>query len=40
MQGAAFETYMKKVGAWMGLCFAASAMNDLGVKKNWDWHYR
>ena len=38
-QRAAFQYYMEHGGAWMGFHFAAFAMNDSGVKQNWDWYH-
>lgn len=37
---AAFESYMKSGGAWMGFHFAAFALNNSGVKQNWDWYHQ
>jgi hypothetical protein len=37
---AAFETYRKNGGAWIGFHFAASAMNDSGVKQNCDCYHQ
>ena len=36
---AAFENYMEHGGAWIGFHFAAFAMNDSGVKQDWDWYH-
>jgi hypothetical protein len=38
-QRAAFQKYMENGGAWMGFHFAAFAMNNSGVKQNWDWYH-
>lgn len=38
-QRAAFENYMQHGGAWMGFHFSAFAMNDSGVKEDWDWYH-
>jgi len=38
-QRQAFQDYMDHGGAWMGFHFAAFAMNDSGVKQNWDWYH-
>jgi hypothetical protein len=36
---AAFENYMDHGGAWIGFHFSAFAMNDSGVKEDWDWYH-
>jgi hypothetical protein len=36
---AAFQEYMEHGGAWIGFHFSAFAMNDSGVKENWDWYH-
>jgi len=36
---AAFENYMEHGGAWIGFHFSAFAMNDSGVKEDWDWYH-
>ncbi len=38
-QRAAFETYMKNGGAWMGFHFAAFALTPSAVPQNWDWYH-
>jgi hypothetical protein len=38
-QRVAFQNYMEHGGAWMGFHFAAFAMNDSGVKEDWDWYH-
>ncbi|RYF74688.1 MAG: ThuA domain-containing protein, partial [Cytophagaceae bacterium] len=37
-QRAAFETYMKKGGGWMGFHFAAFALTPSTYPQNWDWY--
>lgn len=38
-QRAAFETYMKNGGAWMGFHFAAFALTSSAFPQNWDWYH-
>jgi len=38
-QRAAFETYMKNGGAWMGFHFAAFALTPSSFPQNWDWYH-
>jgi hypothetical protein len=38
-QRAAFETYMKNGGAWMGFHFAAFALTPSAFPQNWDWYH-
>jgi hypothetical protein len=38
-QRAAFETYMKNGGGWMGFHFAAFALTPSSVPQNWDWYH-
>lgn len=38
-QRAAFETYMKNGGAWMGFHFAAFALTPSTYPQNWDWYH-
>lgn len=38
-QRAAFETYMKNGGAWMGFHFAAFALSQSAYPQNWDWYH-
>ncbi len=38
-QRAAFETYMKNGGAWMGFHFAAFALTPSAIPQNWDWYH-
>ena len=38
-QRAAFETYMKKGGAWMGFHFSAFALSPSAYPQNWDWYH-
>ena len=38
-QRAAFETYMKSGGAWMGFHFAAFALANSSYPQNWDWYH-
>ncbi|RYF76841.1 MAG: ThuA domain-containing protein, partial [Cytophagaceae bacterium] len=38
-QRAAFETYMKKGGSWMGFHFAAFALTPSTYPQNWDWYH-
>lgn len=38
-QRAAFETYMKNGGAWMGFHFAAFALANSSYPQNWDWYH-
>ena len=38
-QRAAFQKYMENGGAWLGFHFSAFAMNDSGVKEDWDWYH-
>jgi hypothetical protein len=37
-QRAAFESYMKRGGAWMGFHYAAFALTPSAVPANWDWY--
>jgi len=36
---AAFETYMKNGGAWMGFHFAAFALENSTYPQDWDWYH-
>src|SRR6516164_6932172 len=38
-QRAAFETYMKNGGAWMGFHFAGFALTPSDFPENWDWYH-
>ncbi len=38
-QRAAFETYIKNGGAWMGFHFAAFALTPSAFRQNWDWYH-
>jgi hypothetical protein len=38
-QRAAFETYMKNGGAWMGFHFAGFALTPSAYPQNWDWYH-
>ena len=38
-QRAAFETYIKNGGAWMGFHFAAFALTPSAIKQDWDWYH-
>jgi hypothetical protein len=38
-QRAAFETYMKNGGAWMGFHFSAFALSPSSYPQNWDWYH-
>jgi len=38
-QRAAFETYMKNGGGWMGFHFAAFALTPSDFPENWDWYH-
>ncbi|WP_375446646.1 ThuA domain-containing protein [uncultured Fibrella sp.] len=38
-QRAAFETYMKQGGGWMGFHFAAFALTPSTYPQNWDWYH-
>jgi hypothetical protein len=38
-QRAAFETYMKNGGAWMGFHFSAFALSPSAYPQNWDWYH-
>lgn len=38
-QRAAFETYMKNGGAWMGFHFAGFALTPSDYPQNWNWYY-
>jgi hypothetical protein len=38
-QRAAFETYMKNGGGWMGFHFAAFALTPSDFPQNWDWYH-
>ncbi|GAB4027756.1 ThuA domain-containing protein [Spirosoma koreense] len=38
-QRAAFETYMKNGGAWMGFHFAAFALTPSKYPQNWNWYH-
>lgn len=38
-QRAAFETYMKNGGAWMGFHFSAFALSPSAFPQNWDWYH-
>lgn len=38
-QRQAFQDYMEHGGAWMGFHFAAFALDDSGVKEDWDWYH-
>ncbi|MBB5395765.1 ThuA domain-containing protein [Mucilaginibacter sp. AK015] len=38
-QRAAFETYMKNGGGWMGFHFAAFALTPSDYPQNWDWYH-
>ncbi len=39
LQRAAFETYMKNGGAWMGFHFAGFALTPSAYPQNWDWYH-
>ncbi len=39
VQRAAFETYMKQGGGWMGFHFAAFALTPSTYPQNWDWYH-
>jgi len=39
VQRAAFETYMKNGGAWMGFHFAGFALTPSDYPQNWDWYH-
>ncbi|SDM98987.1 ThuA domain-containing protein [Siphonobacter aquaeclarae] len=39
VQRAAFETYMKNGGAWMGFHFAAFALTPSKYPQDWDWYH-
>lgn len=38
-QRTAFESYMRKGGAWMGFHFAAFALTPSSYPQNWDWYH-
>lgn len=38
-QRAAFETYMKNGGGWMGFHFSAFALNQSEFNQDWDWYH-
>lgn len=38
-QRKAFESYMKKGGAWMGFHFAGFALTPSEFPQNWDWYH-
>lgn len=38
-QRAAFETYMKGGGGWMGFHFSAFALSQSAIPANWDWYH-
>jgi hypothetical protein len=38
-QRAAFETFMKNGGAWMGFHFAGFALTPSDYPQNWDWYH-
>lgn len=38
-QRAAFETYMKQGGGWMGFHFAAFALTPSAYPQNWTWYH-
>jgi hypothetical protein len=38
-QRAAFETYMKNGGAWMGFHFSAFALSPSAFPQNWNWYH-
>lgn len=38
-QRAAFESYMKNGGAWMGFHFAAFALTPSAFPQDWDWYH-
>ena len=38
-QRAAFESYIKKGGAWMGFHFAAFSLTPSDYPQNWDWYH-
>jgi hypothetical protein len=38
-QRAAFETYMKSGGSWMGFHFSAFALTPSDFKQDWDWYH-
>ncbi|MEZ0539581.1 ThuA domain-containing protein [Fibrella arboris] len=38
-QRAAFETYVKQGGAWMGFHFSAFALTPSTYPQNWDWYH-
>jgi hypothetical protein len=38
-QRAAFETYMKNGGGWMGFHFAAFALTPSDFPQNWNWYH-
>jgi hypothetical protein len=38
-QRKAFESYMKKGGAWMGFHFSAFALTPSQYPQNWDWYH-
>jgi uncharacterized protein len=38
-QRAAFMEYMENGGAWMGIHFAAFALNNSAILQNWDWYH-
>jgi hypothetical protein len=38
-QRAAFETYMRNGGAWMGFHFAGFALTPSDFPQNWDWYH-
>ena len=39
LQRAAFETYMKNGGGWMGFHFAGFALTPSDYPQNWDWYH-
>jgi hypothetical protein len=39
-QRVAFETYMKKGGAWMGFHFSAFALDNSEFPSNWNWYHQ
>ncbi len=38
-QREAFRDYMEHGGGWLGFHFAGFAMNQSGVKQDWDWYH-
>ena len=39
VQRAAFESYMRGGGAWMGFHFAGFALTDSDFEQNWNWYH-